>query len=261
MQNEPTTIDIFTDSDWAGCRKTRKSTSGGCIMAGGHCIKAWSKTQAVVATSSAEAELYAVVRGATESLGVATLYHDFGQDIKLQMHIDAMAAKGILERQGLSKVRHIDVNVLWLQEQCARKILPLQKVPGESNPADLMTKHLGLKNIKKDVEFMNMEYSQGRAAKAAQLHTVEDVIEEEPEKLWNVMQDWANDQQGGDRWKFKGTNGTWHRLRTTPGRSLFTPYKVAKGPGQGIKINPKRFTRGITQSGNVSNFTTIGRCQ
>ena len=43
---------------------------------------------------------------------------------------------------------------------------------------------------------MNMEYSQGRAAKAAQLHTVEDVIEDEPEKLWNVMQDWANDQQG-----------------------------------------------------------------
>ena len=99
-------------------------------MAGKHCIKAWSKTQAIVAKSSAEAELCAVIRGATEALGMATLYHDFGQEVKLQMHIDALAAKGIIERQGLSKVRHIDVNILWMQEQCARKILPVAKVPG-----------------------------------------------------------------------------------------------------------------------------------
>ena len=79
MQSDPCTLDVFTDSDWAGCRKSRKSTSGGCIMAGKHCLKAWSKTQAIVAKSSEEAELYAVVRGATESLGVATLYHDFGK--------------------------------------------------------------------------------------------------------------------------------------------------------------------------------------
>ena len=130
MQTEPTVLDVYTDSDWAGCRKSRKSTSGGTVMAGKHCIKAWSKTQAIVAKSSAEAELYAVIRGATEALGMATLYHDFGQEVKLQMHIDALAAKGIIERQGLSKVRHIDVNILWMQEQCARKILPVAKLPG-----------------------------------------------------------------------------------------------------------------------------------
>ena len=44
-------MEIFTDADWAGCRRSRKSTSGGTAMIGGHCIKAWSKTQAALAKS------------------------------------------------------------------------------------------------------------------------------------------------------------------------------------------------------------------
>ena len=51
-----------TDSGWAGCRRTRRSTSGGCIHSGQHMLKFWSKTQAVVALSSAKAELGAAVK-------------------------------------------------------------------------------------------------------------------------------------------------------------------------------------------------------
>ena len=49
-------LDVWVDTDWAGCRKTRKSTSGGMAMLGSHIIKHWSTTQTVVATSSGEAE-------------------------------------------------------------------------------------------------------------------------------------------------------------------------------------------------------------
>jgi hypothetical protein len=45
-------IDVHVDANWAGCRRTRKSTSGGCAMLGKHCIKAWSKTQSIKAKSS-----------------------------------------------------------------------------------------------------------------------------------------------------------------------------------------------------------------
>ena len=31
---------MLTDSDWAGCHVIRRSTSGGCAMAGAHFIKA-----------------------------------------------------------------------------------------------------------------------------------------------------------------------------------------------------------------------------
>ena len=105
MQSHCTSLDVYTDSDWAGCRKTRKSTSGGAIMLGGHCLKTWPKTQAIIAKSSAEAELYDVVRGATEALGMCTLIKDLGgEELQIELHLDATAAKGMIERRGLSKV-------------------------------------------------------------------------------------------------------------------------------------------------------------
>ena len=38
-QDLPEVLTIWTDTDYAGCKKTRKSTSGGVIMRGDHIIK------------------------------------------------------------------------------------------------------------------------------------------------------------------------------------------------------------------------------
>ena len=38
-------LEVLTDTDYAGCRDTRKSTSGGVLKAGMHTIKTWSSTQ------------------------------------------------------------------------------------------------------------------------------------------------------------------------------------------------------------------------
>ena len=109
-------------------------------MQQGHLIKTWSKTQAIVALSSAEAELYGSVKGACEALGAESLKVDLGkEEAMIQMHLDASAAVGIIERRGLCKLRHSDTNNLWLQEQEARRRLPTKKVRGTENPADLMT--------------------------------------------------------------------------------------------------------------------------
>ena len=43
------------DADWAGDRQSRKAVSG----CGKHLTKAWTKQQSIVATGTAEAELYA----------------------------------------------------------------------------------------------------------------------------------------------------------------------------------------------------------
>ena len=157
-QDMPNVLDIFSDSNWAGCRRTRKSTSGGAAVWGSHTLKTWSKTQALVAKSSGEAELYGIVRGACEGLGLSTLFKDLGCDVKVRVHIDASAAKGMVERRELSKVRHLDVDVLWLQEQQARRLLPLEKIPGTANPADLMTKHLSGKDVEKYMKTLNIEF-------------------------------------------------------------------------------------------------------
>ena len=93
-----------------------------------------------------------------------------GRKVEIQLHIDALAAKGMDERKGLSKMRYLDVNILWLQEQCARKILSVKKVSGEEHPADLMTEHLVAPKVLKNVGALNMRYLDSRRGKAAQLH-------------------------------------------------------------------------------------------
>ena len=57
FQEEPYEVEGFSDSDWAGCKKTSQSTSGGAIMTGNHCKKTWSTAQKNITLSSGEAEL------------------------------------------------------------------------------------------------------------------------------------------------------------------------------------------------------------
>ena len=71
-----------------------------------------------------------VIKSACEGLGMQTLMNDVGVKISINFSLDDTAAKGILERSGFPKVRHMDVNHLWLQEQCARKVAPLTVVDG-----------------------------------------------------------------------------------------------------------------------------------
>ena len=96
----------YSDSDWVGDQKTRKSTSGGVCKVGPHTIKTWSVTQQMFALSSAEAELYALLKCACQTLGIINLAHDFGTNLEGTVHIDASAALAISQRQGLGKLRH-----------------------------------------------------------------------------------------------------------------------------------------------------------
>ena len=62
-QNQWKSIEIWVDTDYAGCKKTRKSSTGGVAMMGNHAIKTWSNTQAVIALSSGEAAYCGIVKG------------------------------------------------------------------------------------------------------------------------------------------------------------------------------------------------------
>ena len=95
-QDENRPLTLFTDSDWAGCRKTRKSTSGGAIMIGAHCVKAWSSTQGPIALSSAEAEYYSMVEGTTRAKAMQTLGMEIGLkglEAPTNLFADASAAR------------------------------------------------------------------------------------------------------------------------------------------------------------------------
>ncbi len=61
------------DSNWTDCRATPRSTSGGALQHGGHVLATWSVTQAVQAMSTGEAELYAILKGTVEALGLQAM--------------------------------------------------------------------------------------------------------------------------------------------------------------------------------------------
>ena len=105
-------IDTYSDTDWAGCPRTRKSTSGGCVVLGSHLVKSWSSTQTSVSLSSVESEFYGVVKAGGVSLGYQALLRDLGIDLDARVSTDSSTTMGICGRQGLGRFRHIDTQCL-----------------------------------------------------------------------------------------------------------------------------------------------------
>ena len=69
-------VTSYTDSDWAGSKETRKSSSAGVVMLGDHALKAYTRKQKIIARSGAEAELHAADSGASETTGIVSLLRD-----------------------------------------------------------------------------------------------------------------------------------------------------------------------------------------
>lgn len=107
-------LDTWPDSDFAGCPLTRKSTSAGVAMLEGCNVKLWSSTQGIVALSSGEAGLYAIVIAGTQSIGIQSILGDLDVQLDIEVYTDADAAKGIAERKGVGKVKHIETHQLWI---------------------------------------------------------------------------------------------------------------------------------------------------
>ncbi len=183
-------LDCYSDTDWAGCPRTRKSTSGGCLMVGRHLIKSWSSTQGPISLSSGEAEFYGVVKAASAALGYQALLEDLGIPMAVRVWTDSSATIGICSRRGLGKLRHVDTQCLWIQQRVREKDFELRKVRGDLNPADLCTKHLpGLRKIESLAELFGCRFRDGRAATAPKLRGGT----EEHAPLLSVQQEMAED--------------------------------------------------------------------
>ena len=87
--------------------------------------------------------------------------------------MDASAAIGIVHRQGISMLRHVEVDVLCVQEQQARRLLLIRKVPGPRNPSDMGTKHIAAALMDQYLQQLTLEVVEGRAAIAQHLHAID----------------------------------------------------------------------------------------
>ena len=91
------------------------------------------------------------------------MMEDLGIDkMKLRILTDASAAKGIASRRGLGKIRHIEVNQLWLQDKVSSGDIEVIKVNGKTNIADPLTKYVDQDGIRKQFAGTHQRIVKGR---------------------------------------------------------------------------------------------------
>ena len=130
----------LTDSNWAVCPATRKSTSATYLMLGKHPIFAANSTQTILSLSSGEAEFYGAVRCACRTLGLKSLMSNLSLVVKAELVTDSSACKGLCSRRGAGKIRHVHCPALWLQHAVARRQIAITRRAGKDLAPDVGTK-------------------------------------------------------------------------------------------------------------------------
>jgi hypothetical protein len=89
-----------------------------------------------------------MVSGAARGILVRNIYKGLGVSMKVKLECDSSAARGIASRQGVGRVRHLDVRLLWLQDKVKSGELAVAKITSEENESDMGTKYLTGERLK-----------------------------------------------------------------------------------------------------------------
>ena len=85
----------------------------------------------------------AQVKYGSIALGVQSLCRDFGEEVSIELGSDSSAAKGVLGRLGLGKIRHLETGLLWIQHFVDKQVFKFKKLCGKTqNSADVDSKDL-----------------------------------------------------------------------------------------------------------------------
>ncbi|KAJ9547414.1 hypothetical protein OSB04_019957 [Centaurea solstitialis] len=148
-------LTAYSDSDFAGCKIDRKSTTGGCHLLGGKLMSWISKKQNSVSTSTAEAEYVAAGICCAQVLWLRNQLQDYDIQLsKIPIYCDNTSAIAIANNPVLhSKTKHIEVRYHFIRDHVMNGDIELHLVPTEYQLADLFTKPL-------DVTRFNMLFSE-----------------------------------------------------------------------------------------------------
>ena len=73
-------------------------------------------------------------------MAVSGMMRELGWPVTRRLFVDASAAQAMSNRQGIGKLRHLDVKYLWLQDLTKQGCIAVRKIGGQLNPADILTK-------------------------------------------------------------------------------------------------------------------------
>eukprot|EP00435_Cladocopium_sp_Y103_P033123 s170_g8.t1 len=171
QQKMPDFLRIAVDSDFAGDKAGRRSTTGMMVQYfGSHVLKASSNLQSVLGLNVSEAEYYALTHGAAHGLGMQSYFQDIGLSLGVVLESDSSSAKSFASRQGLGKQRHVQVRYLWLQQAVAKHNVVIRKINTKHNVSDILTKSSDSTTISKHMLQMGLESHEPDAALQKTIH-------------------------------------------------------------------------------------------
>ncbi|GAB2278532.1 hypothetical protein Dimus_039298 [Dionaea muscipula] len=154
------TLDLatFVDSDFAGDRDSRKSTTSYCVTLAGNCISWKSQLQPIVALSTTESEYIAITEAFKEALWIQRLL----KEIKLIDHCctvytDSQSALHLCKNPVFhDRTKHIDVKYHFVRDVLSAGDLEIAKIPTEENPADIGTKVVTVGKFKHCLDLLHI---------------------------------------------------------------------------------------------------------
>lgn len=149
----------YTDSDWAGDKIDRKSTSGYVFKVFGNTVSWLSQKQPTVSLSSTEAEYLALAKGICEGKWLRCLLKEIGHPCNQPTTIfedNQSCIKVAEEPREHKRMKHIDVKYNFIREAIANKEIILKYIPSNDQVADIMTKGLGRILFQKHRDNLNL---------------------------------------------------------------------------------------------------------
>jgi hypothetical protein len=139
----------YSDSDYAGCKVDRKSTSGTCQFLGRSLVSWSSKKQTYVALSTAEAEYVAAGQCCAQLIWMRQTLQDFGYNLsKVPLLCDNESAIRMADNPvEHSRTKHIDTRHHFLRDHQQKRDIELYHINTENQLADIFTKPLDEKRF------------------------------------------------------------------------------------------------------------------
>ena len=100
------------------------------------------------------------------SQGLTPMQFDFGDVMDLAFGIDVSRALVIAQRQGLGKMRHVEVHHQWVQGKSKNGEVIAFKADGEDNTADAFNRVLKVEEFERLIVRMNVEAGNDKASTA-----------------------------------------------------------------------------------------------